>query len=81
MSGVDARGAQYVVPVQAKGGKDTLGVIQTIQDTIFCQQQEKYAHSIPRPVSAQFMAGDVIALFEPISTATTCLSFRSVTTG
>jgi hypothetical protein len=62
--GVDARGAQYVVPVQAKGGDDILGVIQTIQDTIFCQQEERYTHSIARPVSAQFMADDIIALFE-----------------
>ena len=62
--GVDSRGAQYVVPVQAKGGKDTLGVIQTIQDTVFCQTQPRYAHSISRPVSAQFMADGIIALFE-----------------
>ncbi len=64
--GIDARGAQYVVPVQAKGGTDILGVIQTIQDTAFCQHQPRYAHSIARPVSAQFMADDVIALFELI---------------
>lgn len=62
--GIDARGAQYVVPVQAKGGTDILGVIQTIQDTIFCQNEERYTHSISRPVSAQFMSDDVIALFE-----------------
>lgn len=62
--GLDARGAQYVVPVQAKGGKDTLGVIQTIQDTVFCQTEPRYSHSIARPVSAQFMADDIIALFE-----------------
>jgi hypothetical protein len=62
--GVDARAAQYVVPVQAKGGKDVLGVIQTIQDTVFCQAESRYANSIPRPVSAQFMENDVIALFE-----------------
>ena len=62
--GLDARGAQYVIPVQAKGGSDILGVIQTIQDTAFCQHQPRYAHSIARPVSAQFMADDVIALFE-----------------
>ena len=62
--GIDARGAQYVVPVQAKSGKDTLGVIQTIQDTVFCQTEPRYAHSISRPVSAQFMADDTIALFE-----------------
>jgi hypothetical protein len=62
--GVDSKGAQYIVPVQAKGGNDTLGVIQTIQDTIFCQTQDRYRHCIPRPVSAQFMADDTIALFE-----------------
>ena len=62
--GVDSRGSQYIVPVQAKGGKDTLGVIQTIQDTIFCRTQDRYRHCIPRPVSAQFMADDTIAMFE-----------------
>ena len=62
--GVDSRGAQYIVPVQAKGGKDTIGVIQTIQDTTFCQTQKRYRHCIARPVSAQFMANDTIALFE-----------------
>jgi len=62
--GLDARGAQYVVPVQAKGGKDILGVIQTIQDTVFCEADPRYAMSVPRPVSAQFMENDTIALFE-----------------
>jgi hypothetical protein len=61
--GVDARGAQFIIPVQAKGGKDKLGVIQTIQDTVFCHSQPKYRRCIPRPVSAQFM-GDIIAMFE-----------------
>jgi len=62
--GIDTRGVQYIVPVQAKGGKDVLGVIQTIQDTMFCQTEERYANCIPRTVSAQFMADNVIALFE-----------------
>jgi hypothetical protein len=62
--GVDGRGAQYIVPVQAKGGSDTLGVIQTIQDTIFCKTQDRYENCIARPVSAQFMADNVIAMFE-----------------
>lgn len=62
--GVDSLGAQYIIPVQAKGGNDKLGVIQTIQDVTFCQSQPRYKHSIPRTVSAQFMAGDVIAMFE-----------------
>jgi hypothetical protein len=62
--GVDSQGAQYIVPVQAKGGNDKLGVIQTIQDVTFCQTQERYKHCVPRTVSAQFMDGDVIAMFE-----------------
>lgn len=62
--GLDSRGAQYIVPVQAKGGSDKLGVIQTIQDTIFCQTQDRYTSCIPRTVSAQFMGKDVIAMFE-----------------
>lgn len=62
--GVDSRGAQYIVPVQAKGGSDKLGVIQTIQDVTFCETQERYKNCIPRTVSAQFMDGDVIAMFE-----------------
>jgi hypothetical protein len=61
--GVDSRGAQYIVPVQAKGGNDRLGVIQTIQDVTFCTTQERYRHCIPRAVSAQFM-GEDIAMFE-----------------
>jgi hypothetical protein len=66
--GIDTRGAQYIVPVQAKGGNDRLGVIQTIQDVAFCQEKERYRHCVPRPVSCQFMPdvdGDtVIAMFE-----------------
>lgn len=62
--GVDSRGAQYIVPVQAKGGKDVLGVIQTIQDTVFCQNEARYVNCIARPISAQFMPNKVIAMFE-----------------
>jgi hypothetical protein len=63
--GLDSAGAQYIVPVQAKSGTDKLGVIQTIQDVIFCQTNAKYADCIPRTVSAQFMGADnVIAMFE-----------------
>ena len=62
--GVNTRGAQFVTPVQAKGGNDKLSVIQTIQDVVFCQTKEKYQNCIARPVSAQFMSDDVIAMFE-----------------
>jgi hypothetical protein len=62
--GLDSRGAQYIVPVQAKGGTDVLGAIQTIQDVTFCQTELKYSSCIARAVSAQFLDDDVIALFE-----------------
>lgn len=62
--GIDSRGAQYIVPVQAKGGTDILGAIQTIQDLTFCKTERRYAHCSSRAVSAQFMDQNVIALFE-----------------
>jgi hypothetical protein len=62
--GLDSAGAQYIVPVQAKGGTDILGAIQTIQDVVFCQTESKYRNCIARPVSAQFLDDNTIALFE-----------------
>lgn len=62
--GLDSRGAQYIVPVQAKGGTDVLGAIQTIQDITFCKTESRYRDCIARAVSAQFLTDDTIALFE-----------------
>jgi hypothetical protein len=59
--GVDRHGAHYVLPVQAKGGRDYLSVVQIWQDFRMCQ--EKFPDLIARPVAAQFMAHDVIAMF------------------
>lgn len=60
--GIDRHGRQFVVPVQAKGGSDKHGVVQTQQDIAFCQQAFK--HLLCRPISAQFMSDDRIAMFE-----------------
>ncbi len=60
--GVDRRGAHYVFPLQAKGGRDEIGVVQIEQDAALCQA--KFPSLICRPIAAQFMAGSVIALFE-----------------
>lgn len=60
--GVNRNGQQFVVPVQAKGGSDQLAAIQTKQDIACCR--EKFPRLTCRPVSAQFMADDVIAMFE-----------------
>jgi hypothetical protein len=59
---VDRRGVHYVFPVQAKGGKDTISVVQIEQDIGLCA--DKYPSLICRPIAAQFMEGDLIALFE-----------------
>lgn len=59
---VDKRGRQYILPVQAKGGNDQLSSVQTKQDIACCK--EKYPDLICRPISAQFISGDRIALFE-----------------
>ena len=60
--GLNWNGAHFVIPVQAKGGTDKLSPVQTSQDLACCKA--KFPNLICRPVSAQFMEDDVIALFE-----------------
>jgi len=60
--GVDDWGNHFVMPVQAKGGKDKLGIVQIEQDIALCRQ--KLPGVMCRPIAAQFMSGGVIALFE-----------------
>lgn len=60
--GLNRHGAHYAIPVQAKGGNDRLSPVQTLQDVACCTI--KFPDLVCRPVSAQFMADDVIALFE-----------------
>ncbi len=60
--GIDKRGAHYVLPVQAKGGSDKIGVVQIEQDFAVCA--EKFPDLICRSIAAQFMAADLIAMFE-----------------
>lgn len=60
--GLDKRGCHYVIPVQAKGKKDQIGVVQTTQDIRFVE--EKFPGMRCRAISAQFMADKAVALFE-----------------
>lgn len=60
--GVDNRGCHYIIPVQAKGGDDQIGIVQTKQDLQCCE--EKFPGLATRAISAQFMDNDKIALFE-----------------
>lgn len=60
--GIDKHGCQYVIPVQAKGGTDRLSSVQARQDIFCCK--EKFPDLVCRAISAQFVASDLIALFE-----------------
>lgn len=60
--GLDKYGCHYVIPVQAKGGKDQIGVVQTTQDIRYAEQ--KFEGMRCRPIAAQFMEDGVVALFE-----------------
>jgi hypothetical protein len=60
--GIDKRGVHYVLPVQAKGRRDKVGIVQIEQDFVVCES--KFTDLICRPIAAQSLADDVIALFE-----------------
>ena len=60
--GLDKHGCHYVVPVQAKGGKDRIGVVQTTQDIRYVAQ--KFPGVRCRSIAAQFMDDAIIAMCE-----------------
>ena len=59
---MDKSGSQYVIPVQAKGGSDRLNRVQIEQDIAVCG--EKMLSLVCRPVGAQHLKDDLIALLE-----------------
>ena len=59
---MDKKGAHYAFPVQAKGGKDKLSIVQIEQDFAVCAT--KFPLLVCRPIAALFMDEAVIALFE-----------------
>ncbi|MGL4340646.1 MAG: endonuclease [Rhodoglobus sp.] len=60
--GLDRHGVQYVLPVQAKGGSDEIGLTQIEPDFGVCAQ--KWPHLTARSVAVQFMDDNKIAMFE-----------------
>ena len=60
--GIDKGGRQYIIPVQAKGGDDKLGISQIEQDLALCS--EKYPELICRSIACQFLTRDVVVMFE-----------------
>ncbi|MBI4700255.1 MAG: endonuclease [Deltaproteobacteria bacterium] len=60
--GIGKNGAQYVLPVQAKGGSDRIGRVQLEQDIEYCARQ--FSKLIARAIAAQLMEDGTIAMFE-----------------
>ena len=60
--GIDRKGLHYIFPVQAKGCKDRLNIVQIEQDFALCAK--KFPSLICRSIAAQFMENDLISLFE-----------------
>ena len=60
--GIDKLGCHYVIPVQAKGERDQIGIVQTTQDIRFAEQ--RFPGMRCRAIAAQFLDNDVVALFE-----------------
>jgi len=65
--GLSRRGAHYIFPVQAKGERERISVVQIEQDFAMCSS--KFPDLICRPIAAQFMQSDQIALFALEQTA------------
>lgn len=65
--GIRNTGQQFIVPVQAKGGNDQLGIVQIQQDLTLCRHV--FPDLTPRPVAVQFKKDDrgaVVVMFELI---------------
>jgi hypothetical protein len=60
--GIDKFGCHYIVPVQAKSGKDQISVVQTLQDLAWCE--ERFPGMRAKALSVQFLGENRIALFE-----------------
>lgn len=59
--GIDRSGIHYVLPVQAKGGRDRLGVTQIEHD--FAMGAAKFRGLVCVPIAAQFIEPNLIAMF------------------
>lgn len=60
--GLDKKGIHYVIPIQAKGSQDRLGIVQIEQDIALCES--KFPGLVAKPIGAQFVSDELIAMFE-----------------
>ena len=61
--GIDKHGTHYALPVEAKGEKDKLGIIQ-IENNFALGNKEEFSSLICRPIAAQFKKDGAIVLTE-----------------
>lgn len=64
--GVDANGTQFVIPVQAKGDRERIGVVQIITDHYACA--EKFPTMVARTVAAKTVRVDHVEGFGELRT-------------
>ena len=60
--GIDRRGAHYVLPIEVKAASDRLGINQI--ENMFALCEARFPQLIARPLAAQFISDDLLALFE-----------------
>jgi len=60
--GVNKSGEQFIFPIQAKGVRERIGIVQLEQDFALCES--RFPTLTCRPIAAQFVEDDLIALFE-----------------
>ena len=60
--GLNKRGTHFAIPCQAKSPGDRFGIVQVMQDLMFCE--EKYPNAICRPVALQFQGPNEVAMLE-----------------
>jgi hypothetical protein len=60
--GINMTGKQFVFPVQGRSAKDGVGTVQAEQDVAVCTS--RFPALTCRPIAAQFMENNLIALFE-----------------
>ncbi|MBI3468603.1 MAG: endonuclease [Planctomycetes bacterium] len=65
--GIDRRGVHYVFPVQAKGRRDRISIVQIEEDFALCAS--KFPSLLCRSIGAQFVEVGLIVLFEFVESA------------
>ena len=60
--GIDRHGTHFVIPVEVKSATDMVGYYQVRNMFDLCA--ERFPHLVPRPLGAQFIDDELIALFE-----------------